>query len=224
MQKFELTIIAEPNKTEPELQKVQKRVEELIEKHDGSIESVEILGKKKLSYPLRQQQYGFYVLFTFTLPEKKANSFEKTLNLEPEVLRFLLVRYEPFQKMKPRAEKEQQVKTEERATKFPTKPAPKRSTAVEEAQSPVAPTTTVSEKVTVAPPSPTPKEELTSTAKEEPQPKPETKEKPTTIASKELATPKTPTPSEPREKEKQTKTKLENLDEELEKILKDEIL
>lgn len=197
MQKYELTIVTDPEKTEEELLNVQKTVESLIEKSNGSIISVDIQGKRKLAYRIKRHQYGQYILLVFHLTRDRAQELEKSLNLEQDIIRFLIIKAEEFQKLKPKSEQRREKEEPKREVRKPIEEKTEVRTPIEK---------TVEEK---------PKEPIKEKTDVEPL---EEKEEPTT--EKRIQT----DISEPKEKEKKEKTKLKDLDKELDKILKDEIV
>lgn len=86
---FDGEIAAE--KREKEIAKVEKQL-----KNDFVAESIKVSaeGAKKFAYPINKQKMGYYVLFTFEIAYENAhqvNGFEKKLNVNDSVIRYLLV-------------------------------------------------------------------------------------------------------------------------------------
>ncbi|MBU0612890.1 30S ribosomal protein S6 [Patescibacteria group bacterium] len=91
MQNYELLVIISSKITEEEIPSVTDKIFELIKKNEGTIVRDENMGKKKLSYPIQHQRYGFYVLVDFDLPGESLRKVEKELKLMEEVTRYMVV-------------------------------------------------------------------------------------------------------------------------------------
>lgn len=59
---------------------------------DGKIDKEDMWGAKDLSYPIKKQTKGFFVHYIATTDPKNGKAIDKTLKLEEDILRYLLVR------------------------------------------------------------------------------------------------------------------------------------
>ena len=59
---------------------------------DGKIEKEDMWGAKDLAYPSKRQTKGFFAHFEISADPKNAKGLDKTLKLEEDILRYLLVR------------------------------------------------------------------------------------------------------------------------------------
>lgn len=107
MKEYELTVLFHPDlemNIDPALDKVKK----LIATNGGEIKKEEVDGKKRLSYPIKGQEFAVYYFFTVALPAEAPAKLSSTLNITDEVLRYLLVRADVNrEKMAEKAEKEE---------------------------------------------------------------------------------------------------------------------
>ncbi|PIY96393.1 MAG: 30S ribosomal protein S6 [Candidatus Kerfeldbacteria bacterium CG_4_10_14_0_8_um_filter_42_10] len=87
MQHYETLIIISSRITEEELPFIVDKIFAVLKKGGGEITRNENLGKKKLSYAIKQSRYGFYVLIEFNLPAEKYQEVEKELGLMEEIIR-----------------------------------------------------------------------------------------------------------------------------------------
>lgn len=71
--------------------KVNGTIETLGGKVDGGIQT-EPWGRRRLAYPIRNFEEGFYVLCHFSLEPPKLGDLERTLKLTDGILRYLLTR------------------------------------------------------------------------------------------------------------------------------------
>ena len=59
---------------------------------DGKVKKVDLWGERELVYPIKRQTKGFYAHFEIEADPKSAKGLDKTLKLEEDILRYLLVR------------------------------------------------------------------------------------------------------------------------------------
>ncbi|MBL8131121.1 MAG: 30S ribosomal protein S6 [Anaerolineae bacterium] len=60
----------------------------------GQVTKIDRWGRRKLAYEIDGQREGYYVLFDAQLEPRALFELERSLNLAPNVLRYLLVRCE----------------------------------------------------------------------------------------------------------------------------------
>jgi len=89
-----LVLILDPGKKEKEREEELKKVEKIIEAGGGKIETKKEWGAKKLAYPIRRLQEGFFFQIDFAIEPAKFLEVERTLRVTKEVIRFLMVRKE----------------------------------------------------------------------------------------------------------------------------------
>jgi len=59
---------------------------------DGKLAKEDLWGQRPLAYPIKRQTSGFYAHFEVQANPKDAKTLDKTLKLEEDVLRYLLIR------------------------------------------------------------------------------------------------------------------------------------
>ena len=67
MPQYEMVYIVRPDLEPGAVQAVADRVGQRVAEQGGSIEFAEVLGKRRLVYPLRKFREGIYVLTRFTV-------------------------------------------------------------------------------------------------------------------------------------------------------------
>ena len=70
-------------------------VADRVSAEGGEINSVNSWGKRKLSYPIRGEREGYYVLFEFSAGPMQISNLERGLRLSEDVMRFMVTRHEP---------------------------------------------------------------------------------------------------------------------------------
>jgi small subunit ribosomal protein S6 len=99
--KYELVFITNPEQNEEQLTKLADVVKELITKDDGSVETVEQWGKKRLAYAVKKQRYGYYTLFHFTAHPKTIDELELNLKHNDNIIRWIVLNQHPKSGAKP---------------------------------------------------------------------------------------------------------------------------
>jgi len=91
MKSYECIFIFPPEAT-PEVRKQQlKNVEDLIRKFQGSVQVKTEWGRKSLAYSVKKFREGYFVLIDFQMAPAQIIEFRNTLQLQEELLKFMLV-------------------------------------------------------------------------------------------------------------------------------------
>ena len=90
MRKYELVCIIQPELDETAFKGVVDRVSSWISDAGGSVDKVDIWGRRKLAYIIHKQREGQYVLMNLTLDPKSAGDLERNLRYLEPVLRHML--------------------------------------------------------------------------------------------------------------------------------------
>lgn len=91
MKDYELTIVFHPD-LEMNIDPALEKVKNILEANHAKITKEEVDGKKRLSYPIKDQNFGIYYYFELQLPAEAPAKISSTFNISDEVLRYLLVR------------------------------------------------------------------------------------------------------------------------------------
>lgn len=79
--RYETLMLARPDVTQEEASNLEKQLSAVVTKGEGKVLSFEKWGKYKLSYPVKKNQYGIYMLARFELPKGAATEILKELQL-----------------------------------------------------------------------------------------------------------------------------------------------
>ncbi len=94
------------------------KIEKIFKDNGGKITSTDNWGKRKLAYPIRNQEHGLYVFYQVDLPAENVKKVESTLNITDEAIRFLITRpdFKAIQKAEAaKAEKQKKAKARQEA-------------------------------------------------------------------------------------------------------------
>jgi small subunit ribosomal protein S6 len=118
MPKYELMYILSSAVTDNDVPTIAQEVDKYLTDNGGTLLTQEMLGKKKLAYPIKKTRNGFYVLETFNLEGKKLQEFDNKLRSMEHIIRYLFVNVE---EQELRAAKDKLVQEKMRASRKPVK-------------------------------------------------------------------------------------------------------
>jgi small subunit ribosomal protein S6 len=90
MRNYELVCIFQPELDETAFKGAVERVSSWVTEAGGSVDKVEIWGRRRLAYHIRKQSEGQYVLLNISLDPKAASGLERNIRYLETVLRHLL--------------------------------------------------------------------------------------------------------------------------------------
>ena len=119
MAAYESTFICSPEVPAEKLEELIEKVKKIIENSKGSIITIQQLGKKKMSYPIKKFREGNYIYMELSGPGEMVSALETFYKVNDQVIRYLTIKVEKKKKAAP--EKVQAV-TEEVKTDESSKP------------------------------------------------------------------------------------------------------
>lgn len=120
IQYYELIYIIPVKFAGKEFDKIQDKVKGIIQKDGGQIVYEENLGKKKLSYAIKHNTQGFYIINEFDAEADKVKSINEKIRLTPEVIRYLIFKKKKLTEEDRKKEKEKKERKEKREDKKTT--------------------------------------------------------------------------------------------------------
>jgi len=90
---YETLFILKPTLTEEETNSQIESVKADIAEQDGEVAATNILGMRKLAYPINKNERGFYVVVYHKSPGAAIAEIERKLRYNENVLKFLTIRY-----------------------------------------------------------------------------------------------------------------------------------
>jgi small subunit ribosomal protein S6 len=110
---YEVLFIADPNLSEPDVDKLTETVQGYAEKEGGKTQKVEKWGKKRLAYGVGKHKEGWYVLLVAEGPGNVVKEVERRIRVTDGIFRFLTVRVDE-ELRKAERRKAQRTSSEER--------------------------------------------------------------------------------------------------------------
>ena len=90
MRKYELVCIVHPDLDENAFSGVIEKVKGWVTESAGTVDKVDVWGRKRLAYLVRKQREGQYVLFNVTLPATATAALDQNLRFQEPVIRYMI--------------------------------------------------------------------------------------------------------------------------------------
>ena len=94
MRSYELGVILQAALEEADLTQAVEKISGHLKTGGGAVTSVNVWGKRTMTYPIRKQREGTYVFWQAQLEPQAIGEIERNLKLDEKVLRYLLVQME----------------------------------------------------------------------------------------------------------------------------------
>lgn len=91
MRTYELLSIIKPNIDSDEYDKLVSKIEETITSLDGKVVSTDKIGRKKLSFDIKDFRDGYFTVNNFEMEPNQINKFNRQLRLNENILRIMLL-------------------------------------------------------------------------------------------------------------------------------------
>ena len=88
MRDYEMMMITRATLSEEEQEALRNRVSGLMGVNGGTLEKLDVWGRRKLAYPIKHQAEGFYAVIDFKGGNPLIEELERVLSITDEVLRF----------------------------------------------------------------------------------------------------------------------------------------
>jgi small subunit ribosomal protein S6 len=92
MSKYELVVVLPGNLQKENNQKLTAKVKKVVSDLKAVIESEVDWGVRKLSYPIKQNTLGHYLIWKLDIPVSSIKEMKRLLNFETDLLRYMLLK------------------------------------------------------------------------------------------------------------------------------------
>ncbi|MBK8470638.1 MAG: 30S ribosomal protein S6 [Actinomycetales bacterium] len=92
MRHYELMVILDPELDDRTVAPSLDKMLAVVTKDGGSVDTVEIWGRRRLAYEIRKKSEGIYAVIQMTAQPATATELDRQLNLNESVLRTKLLR------------------------------------------------------------------------------------------------------------------------------------
>jgi small subunit ribosomal protein S6 len=90
MRKYELVCIVQPDLDETAFKGALERVQGWVTESGGTVDKVDVWGRRRMSYQIRKQRDGHYVLLNISIDPKAASDLERNIRYLETILRHML--------------------------------------------------------------------------------------------------------------------------------------
>ena len=92
MRQYELMIILDPDLEERTIQPSLDKFLSVITKDGGTLDNVDLWGKRRLAYEIKKKSEGIYAVVNFSSESATAKELDRQLGLNESILRTKLLR------------------------------------------------------------------------------------------------------------------------------------
>ncbi|MFD1718533.1 30S ribosomal protein S6 [Georgenia deserti] len=92
MRQYELMIILDPEVDERTVAPSLDKLLSVVKNNDGTVDNVDIWGKRRLAYDINKRSEGIYAVIDMTTTPDVAKELDRQLGLNEAVLRTKLIR------------------------------------------------------------------------------------------------------------------------------------
>jgi len=92
LRSYELALIFDPSLEEEAIDEQLSKITSMVEKEKGSISSVDRWGVRKLAYPIKKQENGFYIIVYFEGNSAIVQEIDRVNKLNDKILRHMIVK------------------------------------------------------------------------------------------------------------------------------------
>jgi small subunit ribosomal protein S6 len=90
MHHYELVCIIHPDLDEAAFNSLVEKVKGWVVEIKGSVDKVEVWGRRRLAYSIKKQREGQYVLFNLSLEPTATSVLEQNLRFQESILRYMI--------------------------------------------------------------------------------------------------------------------------------------
>ncbi len=90
---YEHTLVAKQDLSSSDVEKIEKKYNEIIKKASGKVLKVEKWGLLNFAKKIKNYNKGFYIHYKFQGNSETLNEIKKNINIDSSVLRHLTIKY-----------------------------------------------------------------------------------------------------------------------------------
>jgi small subunit ribosomal protein S6 len=94
MRRYEVMVILDPNTEERTVQPSLDQFLTVVKDGGGSVEKVDVWGRRRLSYDIAKKSEGIYAVIDLTAEPATVKELDRQLNLQETILRTKVIRPE----------------------------------------------------------------------------------------------------------------------------------
>lgn len=91
---YETTFIINASLEDPQVETIASRIQEVITKNGDEIVAVNRWGRKRMAYPIKKKNNGYYINIEFKGKGSTVKQLEHVYHLDENILRYLTIKVE----------------------------------------------------------------------------------------------------------------------------------
>ena len=92
MNKYELLFILDNDASEETKQSIIDKISTIITSNEGTVDTLDKWGTRKLAYAINFKNEGYYVLVEFTAPTQVPDMIDRQIRITDEAVRCMIIR------------------------------------------------------------------------------------------------------------------------------------
>lgn len=92
MRQYETMYVLKPDLEPEQTAELVAKYQSLVTEHEGQIDELQEMGKRRLAYEIDKHREGYYVLMKYTAETDFTKELERVMRIEDNMLRYLTVR------------------------------------------------------------------------------------------------------------------------------------
>ena len=92
VRQYEMMIIIDPSQDERTVAPSLDKFLETVRKENGTVDNVDIWGKRRLEYPINKQDEGIYAVIDLNCESATVQELDRVLNLNDTIMRTKVLR------------------------------------------------------------------------------------------------------------------------------------
>lgn len=94
MRHYELMVIVDPEVDERTVEPTLGKYMELVKKHEGTVDNIDVWGRRQLAYEIDKKSEGIYAVVDFHSTPETAKELDRLLRLNETIMRTKITRPE----------------------------------------------------------------------------------------------------------------------------------
>ena len=95
---YEVMYIGTPETADDDITKLNESIEKIVTDAGGSIVKTEVMGRRKLAYPIQKKTEGHYTLFEIEGSGQEIAELERRMRVNDAIMRYITVRVDEERK------------------------------------------------------------------------------------------------------------------------------
>ena len=94
MREYELMVIINPEVDDRAVEPTLKKFLEVVTRENGTVDNIDIWGRRRLAYEIQKKSEGIYAVVNFTATSEATQELDRQLKLNEQIMRTKVLRAE----------------------------------------------------------------------------------------------------------------------------------